>query len=285
MKMKNKALFVFCLSLCLAVLFSFGAFAVEFGDVNADGRVTADDARLALRYSVSLEKLSEEAAFRADVDSDGGVFASDARTILRIAVGLSPSRVIRNEYEMLRSGVFTYKGERLETESGKYEYFELSKTPDSVHLLTNFEGVNLAMFIKNGNVYMVSHEKKAYLVTPDEIFATLKIDKNSLLKGYNESSVYPPLEEAYSVTSGKVEGYNCKIYRISEGSVITEVSLCGNRLIRIREFDQRGILTGDIKFIDISMSVPEREKNIPSHYKKYEGKAEALIFVGKLLGK
>ena len=36
------------------------ASAVELGDVNADGRVTADDARTALRYSVSLQKLSED---------------------------------------------------------------------------------------------------------------------------------------------------------------------------------------------------------------------------------
>ena len=285
MKIRNKLLFILSLSLMIFISLFVTASAVELGDVNADGRVTADDARTALRYSVSLQKLSEDEIFRADIDSDGGVFASDARTILRIAVGLTPSRVIRNEYEMLRSGVFTYKGERLETESGKYEYFELSKTPDSVHLLTSFEGVSLAMFIKNDTIYMVSHEKKAYLVTPDEIFSTLKIDKDTLLKGYNESAVYPPLKDAYSVTSGKVEGYNCKIYRISDGSVTTEVSLCGNRLIRLREFDRKGILTGDIKFIDISMSVPEREKNIPSYYKRYEGKAEALIFVGKLLGK
>ncbi len=283
--MKNK---IFCMLLLFSLFigsFSFSASALEFGDVDADGTVSSGDARLALRYSVGLETLSEDGIFRADVDSDGGVYASDARTILRISVGLAASRVIKNEYEMLRGGVFSYKGERLDTESGKYEYFELSRTPESVHLLTSFEGVNLALFIKNGTVYMVSHDKSAYLITPDEVFSSLGLDKNAILKGYQDAPSYPAVSKAYSVTSGKVEGYNCKIYRIADGGTTTEVSLCGDRLIRIREYDRKGILTGDIKFYDVSMLVPAREKNIPAHYKKYEGKAEALLFVGKLLDK
>ena len=58
------------------------------GDTNGSGRITAWDARLALRASVGLVKLVPEAAKRADLDMDGEVTAADARGILRMAVGL-----------------------------------------------------------------------------------------------------------------------------------------------------------------------------------------------------
>ncbi len=58
------------------------------GDVNGDGKVSAADARLALRYSVGLENLTVKAVKAADVDRSASVTASDARTILRVSVGL-----------------------------------------------------------------------------------------------------------------------------------------------------------------------------------------------------
>lgn len=60
------------------------------GDVNLDGKVTAADARLALRKAVGLEAYAEGSAqFRAaDVTADGKITAADARKILRAAVGL-----------------------------------------------------------------------------------------------------------------------------------------------------------------------------------------------------
>lgn len=58
------------------------------GDVNSDGSITASDARLALRASVSLEKLSETQTLAADVDKNKKITASDARMILRTSVGL-----------------------------------------------------------------------------------------------------------------------------------------------------------------------------------------------------
>ena len=60
------------------------------GDVDGDGRISAADARLALRRSVGLEAFEEgSAAFLAcDVDFDGAVSSADARLILRGSVGL-----------------------------------------------------------------------------------------------------------------------------------------------------------------------------------------------------
>lgn len=59
--------------------------APEKGDVNYDGKITADDARLVLRAAVGLEELAK---YSADVDGDGKITANDARMILRNSVGL-----------------------------------------------------------------------------------------------------------------------------------------------------------------------------------------------------
>ena len=58
------------------------------GDVNGDGKVTAADARKALRGSAGLEKLSAEEQKAADMNGDGKVTAADAREILRKSSGL-----------------------------------------------------------------------------------------------------------------------------------------------------------------------------------------------------
>lgn len=58
------------------------------GDVNGDGKVTAADAREALRASADLEELSDIEKVAADVNGDGKVTAADAREILRDASGI-----------------------------------------------------------------------------------------------------------------------------------------------------------------------------------------------------
>lgn len=58
------------------------------GDVNGDGKITAKDAREALRGAARLENLTEEQKKAADMDNDGKVTAADARTILRKAAKL-----------------------------------------------------------------------------------------------------------------------------------------------------------------------------------------------------
>lgn len=61
---------------------------IALGDIDDDGKITAADARLALRTSVKLEKLDERKTYAADVDKNSSVTAADARLILRYSVGL-----------------------------------------------------------------------------------------------------------------------------------------------------------------------------------------------------
>ncbi|MBQ7637892.1 MAG: glycoside hydrolase family 3 C-terminal domain-containing protein [Clostridia bacterium] len=82
-------------SVLLAVLLIFfeavtaGAALDKKGDINGDGAVSAEDARLALRYAVKLENLSGRQIYAAKVTGGNKVTAADARAILRRAVGLT----------------------------------------------------------------------------------------------------------------------------------------------------------------------------------------------------
>lgn len=57
-------------------------------DVNSDGRITAADARLALRGAAKVENLTQVQRVAADVNANISVTAADARLILRKAAGL-----------------------------------------------------------------------------------------------------------------------------------------------------------------------------------------------------
>lgn len=58
------------------------------GDINGDGEVLANDARMVLRASALLETLNDAQTTAADVNKDGKVLADDARQILRFSAQL-----------------------------------------------------------------------------------------------------------------------------------------------------------------------------------------------------
>lgn len=57
------------------------------GDVNLDGRITAADSRLALRYSSQLEVPTNTQRIMADYNLDGYITAADARELLQLSSG------------------------------------------------------------------------------------------------------------------------------------------------------------------------------------------------------
>lgn len=61
---------------------------VLLGDLDSDGRITAADARNALRISARLAEPDEMSVFAGDLNNDGFVSASESRAILRFAARL-----------------------------------------------------------------------------------------------------------------------------------------------------------------------------------------------------
>jgi hypothetical protein len=64
------------------------AAAYLLGDIDNDGKVTAADARTALRASAKLEQLEAWQEILADVNRDESITAADARKILRVSARL-----------------------------------------------------------------------------------------------------------------------------------------------------------------------------------------------------
>ena len=58
------------------------------GDVNADGKITSDDARLALRYSANMEKPSASEKTAADINKDGSITIEDVKLLMADALDL-----------------------------------------------------------------------------------------------------------------------------------------------------------------------------------------------------
>lgn len=86
----QKAISVLLVSALLLFAAAPCAFAAQalLGDLTGDGRVTAADARDALRLAVKLEPLTPDRLILGDVTGDGKVTAADARILLRVAVKL-----------------------------------------------------------------------------------------------------------------------------------------------------------------------------------------------------
>lgn len=114
--MKSLKKTVLSLFLAGAALVSIGvpSFAAGrvYGDVNCDGKITAADARLALRASVDLVTLYDQDFLAADVDHSGFVTPEDARLILRWVVGMDndvSDEFKQTLYEVSHPLVGTYK--------------------------------------------------------------------------------------------------------------------------------------------------------------------------------
>lgn len=73
---------------------------VLVGDCNCDGKITASDARIALRMSANLYKYSElpETHGAWDADFSQTIEAADARSILRVSAGLDTFDDFKNAY-------------------------------------------------------------------------------------------------------------------------------------------------------------------------------------------
>lgn len=84
--------------------------AAALGDVDGDGKISAADARLALRASVNLEKLTDEQFKAADVNFDGVITAADARTTLRASVNLETLHSHSYTEKITKKATCTQKG-------------------------------------------------------------------------------------------------------------------------------------------------------------------------------
>lgn len=110
--MKKTALYIttaiLSFIITLTCVFPYAAAHIP-GDVNYDGKITAEDARAILRYSVSIDKCDNKTQQIADINNDGKITAADARKALQMSTGIILVRTADGELsEFTKNGYSVY---------------------------------------------------------------------------------------------------------------------------------------------------------------------------------
>lgn len=177
----------------LAVICTVGASAETYlrGDINADGRISASDARATLRIGAKLDEATETQKLIADMNDDGKISATDARTILRISAKLEDPKG-----EISIGGNSDTEPERTELSSGismsfkdfmkKFGGMRELETADGTVSYTNdyVTVISDPKMITSGNINSISITGGDYMLCGvyagmpvDEALATLKSAK------------------------------------------------------------------------------------------------------------
>ena len=101
--MKKRALaLLLCICMAAACFVYYAADGEQLGDANGDGRISAADASLALRYVVGLDHhMSTRNKICADIDINGAIEADDAVAILRHVARLQYINQVETDTELL----------------------------------------------------------------------------------------------------------------------------------------------------------------------------------------
>lgn len=277
--MKKAILLIF--TLCILVLgFCFTAGAITC-DVDADGSVTAADARLVLRYSVGLERLTGEALREADPNFDAMITAADARYILRMSVGLEKAP-LTNEYEILRSGNFRVKGELFDA-SGATGAVDLTVTKDGFYMISEFNGIEIGMLISDGKYYMVSEDREAVLELSESVMTMAGISLDELASdSFIDFSEYPAFDELESLGTEMYKSELCTVYCVKTAAEYTEIYMRGERVVRLMCYTSDGTFIGDFDIYHVGGAVDEKRTEVPEDYKFYTGISGMFKFMSVL---
>ena len=280
MKKAIALLLIAVMLLCVApVAFAADPPVYLLGDVDDSGRIEPGDARLALRASVGLEpyKTGSAAFTAADVNRDGKIGSDDARTILRAAVGLERLPT-GTEMDYLCNGRYYLRGTMTDS-YGQTCPLEMAVTPDSVYMLSDFEGTAMGILIKGKTTCMLYPDKKACLVLSDTIMKAMGMSASDLIDtGSLDYSMYD-LNKADEVFTEEVNGTACRAYVFNNDNGSNRFYLNGGRLVRFGVYDAEGRLD-TVNDIDlITDQVPADKTDVPSDYKKYRGLVGLFAFM------
>ncbi len=230
MKKTIRSLSTFLIAFCLAAsVFCAGAADVTFynGDVNMDGRIFADDARLALRASAKLENLSDSQRILADANSDGQLTADDARQILRYSAGLQNGfyGVITADEDQVNAALpqirafferrCYYEGTLFE--NGETSRFAMAFDGEDYEVLTEIDGIEISVMRIKDRFYLKRPSTMQYIEMSETLLDTLGLSVNDMdidLGSVDFDKQVP--ESVYDVDIGGVNGV-CFIYRSGAG--------------------------------------------------------------------
>lgn len=180
------------------------------GDNDSDGRITAADARFALRCSVGLETAEKWQLMTCDVDSADGITAADARLILRASVGLenADNWVLRPKWNVVNiSSDSEFADKPIKTPASQYNAAGHYVTEQLKKFVTFVDISEYKIRYDDGKVFI-----KEFINVVPELFYVVNSVKVSSDNGLIEHMEFTFIDNARE----KVKEYNTLLSDISE---------------------------------------------------------------------
>ena len=163
------------------------------GDANANGKVTAADARSVLRVAARLDPADSISIYNTDADGNGKISASDARLILRVAANLSDfiygfdGKGTPCALNVLRSSEYYVKVSYKEPSSSTTVSMSLAKSGKNVYIISDDMGFDTSdlgfsecgMMLNDDKVYAImgSGKSKIAMYIPDKMCEEMGMTK------------------------------------------------------------------------------------------------------------
>lgn len=193
----------------------------------------------------------------------------------------TPASSSNNEFEYLRSGNFYIKGTMTDA-SGTVAPLEMAITPNTIYMLSNFEGANMGMLVSGKKTYMIYEDKKAYLELSSAVLNYMGMNTDELLTTNDLDYSKYELSKADSTTTENIKGVDCTVYVFNNETGTTRFYMNGDKLLRFASFNKSGVADA-INDIDIiTGTVPAEKSGPPAGYKAYTGVTGMFSFMNLL---
>ncbi len=197
---------------------------IRYGDIDQNGKITASDARLVLRFSAKLCKLSRRQCVLGDCNQNKTLNAADARTVLRLAANLIHSSVyVGNDSDTEMLTVFSAATPYKPTVKG----FSTNITDPAVFPKVKELEKYLGSLGKTATMYYTDVNKQYYLkYNSDKVYRTQCTVKAPYVKSvlvYMEKNNISLNEKLYLKESEKWEGHELSAYPDGTAFTIRQV--------------------------------------------------------------
>ncbi|MBO5933900.1 MAG: dockerin type I repeat-containing protein [Clostridia bacterium] len=166
------------------------------GDANANGKVTAADARSVLRVAARIDPADSISLYNTDADGNGKISASDARIILRVAANLSEfvygfdGNGTPCALNVLRSSEYYVKVSYREPSSSTTVSMSLAHRGKDVYIISDDMGFDTSelgfsecgMMLNDDKVYAImgSGDSKIAMYIPDKMCEEMGMTKGEI---------------------------------------------------------------------------------------------------------
>ena len=184
-----------------------------------------------------------------------------------------------NEFDYLKSGSFYIKG-TMSDSAGDSQPLEMAVTPNSLYMLSDFDGASMGMLMNNGKTYMVYEDKQAYLELNSAILKYMGMDSDDMDFSDLDYGQYD-LSKANSVISETINGIPCTGYVFNaQTGGSTRFYMNGNKLVRFGAYSASGTPESINDVSLITGTVPPEKILPPTSYTAYSGITGLFSFMG-----